>query len=88
MVSITDWFLIIARRFSKFSGRGARRSQNAKEFVVLGALISGDDPVVIIYPVALVAASANPDAEFFLAYLTSQAATKIFLEQGFEILSK
>jgi hypothetical protein len=44
MVSITDWFLIIARRFSKFSGRAARRSQNAKEFVVLGALISGDDP--------------------------------------------
>ncbi|MCI0600990.1 MAG: molybdate ABC transporter substrate-binding protein [Beijerinckiaceae bacterium] len=41
----------------------------------------------IIYPVALVAASANPEAEFFLAYLTSQAATRIFLEQGFEILS-
>jgi molybdate transport system substrate-binding protein len=44
--------------------------------------------VVIVYPVALVAGSANPDAAFFLAYLTSQAATKIFLEQGFEILSK
>ncbi|MGH6849576.1 MAG: molybdate ABC transporter substrate-binding protein [Methylocella sp.] len=41
----------------------------------------------IIYPVALTAASANPDAELFLAYLTSQAATKIFLEQGFEVLS-
>ena len=42
----------------------------------------------IVYPVALVAASANPDAAFFLAYLTSQAATKIFTGQGFEILSK
>ncbi|MDQ6867992.1 MAG: molybdate ABC transporter substrate-binding protein [Pseudomonadota bacterium] len=42
----------------------------------------------IVYPVALVAALANPDAALFLAYLTSQAATKIFLEQGFEILSK
>lgn len=42
----------------------------------------------IVYPVALIAASANPDAEFFLAYLTSQAATKIFAGQGFEILSK
>jgi len=42
----------------------------------------------IVYPVALIAASTNPDAAFFLAYLTSQAATKIFLEQGFEILSK
>jgi ABC-type molybdate transport system substrate-binding protein len=44
--------------------------------------------VVIINPVALVAASANPDAAFFLAYLMSQAATKIFLVHCFEILSK
>jgi ABC-type molybdate transport system substrate-binding protein len=66
-----------------------RRSQNAKEFVVIGALVSGDDPpVVIVYPIALVAASANPDAAFFLAYLMSQVATKVFLEQCFEILSK
>jgi len=42
----------------------------------------------IVYPAALIAASANPDAAFFLAYLTSQAATKIFTGQGFEILSK
>jgi molybdate transport system substrate-binding protein len=42
----------------------------------------------IVYAVALIAASANPDAAFFLAYLTSQAATKIFTGQGFEILSK
>ena len=42
----------------------------------------------IVYPVALVAASGNPDAALFLAYLASQAATKIFTGQGFEILSK
>jgi molybdate transport system substrate-binding protein len=42
----------------------------------------------IVYPVALVAASANPDAAPFLAYLTSEAATKVFLQQGFEVLSK
>jgi molybdate transport system substrate-binding protein len=42
----------------------------------------------IVYPVALIAASANPDAALFFAYLTSQAATKIFLEQGFDLLSK
>jgi len=42
----------------------------------------------IVYPVALIAASANPDAAFFLAYLTFQAATKVFTGQGFEILSK
>lgn len=68
--------------------RAARGSQNAKEFLVLGALISGDDPQWIVNPVALVAAPASADAAFFLAYLTSQAATKIFTGQGFDILSK
>jgi molybdate transport system substrate-binding protein len=42
----------------------------------------------IVYPVALVAASANRDTAFFLAYLASQAATRKFLEQGFDILPK
>jgi len=42
----------------------------------------------IVYPVALVAASENPDAAFFLAYLASRAAIQIFLEQSFEVLSK
>jgi molybdate transport system substrate-binding protein len=42
----------------------------------------------IVYPVALVEASQNPDAAFFLAYLTSQAAIKIFTEQGFDIVPK
>lgn len=42
----------------------------------------------IVYPVALVADSKNPDAARFAAFLASQAATKIFLAQGFAILSK
>jgi molybdate transport system substrate-binding protein len=42
----------------------------------------------IIYPIALIAASTNPDAKLFLAYLTSQAAARIFIEQGFEMLPK
>jgi molybdate transport system substrate-binding protein len=42
----------------------------------------------IVYPVALVEASKNPDAARFLAYLSSQAAHKIWVEQGFTILSK
>jgi molybdate transport system substrate-binding protein len=42
----------------------------------------------IVYPVALVEASNNPDAPFFLSYLKSQAATKIFTGQGFDILPK
>jgi molybdate transport system substrate-binding protein len=42
----------------------------------------------IIYPVALVESSKNPDAARFSAYLSSKAAHKIWLEQGFAILPK
>ncbi len=42
----------------------------------------------IIYPVALVATSINPDAASFLTYLSSPAASKILTEQGFTILLK
>ncbi|MGP0061612.1 MAG: molybdate ABC transporter substrate-binding protein [Beijerinckiaceae bacterium] len=42
----------------------------------------------IIYPVAVIATSKNPDAEAFVAFMTSQAATKALVEQGFAILSK
>jgi molybdate transport system substrate-binding protein len=41
----------------------------------------------IVYPVAIVKASKNPNAAAFLAYLSSQEATTIFTEQGFTILS-
>ncbi len=42
----------------------------------------------VAYAGALLEASANPDAADFLSYLRSQAATKIFTGQGFEIWSK
>lgn len=42
----------------------------------------------IVYPVALVGTSSNPDAASFVAYLTSQAATRVLTAQGFIILSK
>lgn len=39
----------------------------------------------IIYPVAIVAASSNPQAPALLAYLRSPQAEAIFLQQGFAI---
>jgi molybdate transport system substrate-binding protein len=42
----------------------------------------------IVYPVAIVDASKNSDAARFEAYLSSPAANKIWLQQGFTILSK
>lgn len=42
----------------------------------------------IVYPVAIMETSKNPEAVRFVAFLTSQAAIKILKEQGFTILSK
>lgn len=42
----------------------------------------------IVYPVALIASSTNLAAPKAISFLSSQAATKIFLAQGFSILSK
>ncbi len=40
----------------------------------------------IVYPVALTAASTNPDAPAFLAYVRSDKAAPLFKEQGFTLL--
>jgi molybdate transport system substrate-binding protein len=40
----------------------------------------------IIYPVALTASAANPDAASFLAYIKSAAARPFFEKQGFSLL--
>jgi molybdate transport system substrate-binding protein len=40
----------------------------------------------IVYPIALVAGSANPDAAAFLAWLQSPAARESFERQGFTVL--
>lgn len=42
----------------------------------------------IVYPVAILKSSRNSEAEAFVAFLSSQAATKILLDQGFSILDK
>ena len=52
---------------------------------VLGAFPSSAHPP-IIYPVARVAASKNPEASAFLAFLGSPAAAGIFRAQGFQVL--
>jgi molybdate transport system substrate-binding protein len=40
----------------------------------------------ILYPIALLSTSVNPDADAFLAYLKSPAAKPIFEKQGFTVL--
>lgn len=52
---------------------------------IVGAFPDGSHPP-IVYPVALLAASTNPDAALFLDYLGSAAARPLFEKQGFTVL--
>lgn len=78
---------LVSRGEAKFGIVYATDAKADPKVKVMGTFAaSSHSPIV--YPVALVESSANPDAAFFLSYLASQAATKIFTGQGFEILSK
>jgi molybdate transport system substrate-binding protein len=76
----------VARGEARF-GIVYKTDANAEPKVKLIGTFPASSHGPIVYPVALVATSKNPDAASFLAYLSSQAATKIFIGQGFKILS-
>jgi len=52
---------------------------------IVGAFPENTHPP-IVYPIALVASSANPDAVAFVAYLRSPGAKASFEKQGFTVL--
>lgn len=54
---------------------------------VLGTF-PADGHAPIVYPVAIVAGSANPDAQAFLAYLRSPAAQRAYAAHGFVYLEQ
>jgi molybdate transport system substrate-binding protein len=85
--NVRNALILVSRGEAKFGIVYATDAKADPKVKVVGTF-SASSHRPIVYPIALVAASANPDAALFLAYLTSQAATKIFLEQGFDILSK
>jgi molybdate transport system substrate-binding protein len=85
--TIRNALSLVSRGEAKFSIVLATDAKADPQVKVVGTFpASSHSPIV--YPVALVAASANPDAAFFLSYLTSQAATKIFTGQSFDMLPK
>jgi molybdate transport system substrate-binding protein len=51
------------------------------------ATFPADTHPPIIYPMALVASSTNPDAEAFATNLRSPSAARLFEKQGFTVLS-
>ena len=54
---------------------------------IVGLFPAGTHPK-IVYPVALVAASKNPDASKFLAYLSGPQAAAVFRKYGFTVLPR
>lgn len=54
---------------------------------IVGLFPAGSHPK-IVYPVALVAASKNPDAAKFLAYLSGPQAGAVFRKYGFTVLPR
>jgi molybdate transport system substrate-binding protein len=59
---------------------------NAEPAVKVIGTFPADTHPPIVYPVALLKASTNPDAKAFLDYLESDAAKPAFEKQGFTIL--
>jgi molybdate transport system substrate-binding protein len=58
----------------------------AETSVKIAAAFPADSHPAIVYPIAIVAASANPDAASYLAFVESDAARPSFEKQGFTVL--
>jgi molybdate transport system substrate-binding protein len=59
---------------------------NSDKGVLIVATFPDNTHPPIIYPIAVVAASTNPDAPGYVAFLKSPAARPIFEKQGFTVL--
>ena len=68
------------------SASSTRPTPAADPGVKIVGMFPEDSHPPIIYPVALIAASDNPDAAAFLEYLHSDAAKAAFEKQGFTVL--
>ncbi len=58
----------------------------AEDKVAVAGVFPEDSHAPIVYPVAVISSSKNPDAEAFVAYLSSAKAQEIFTAQGFTVL--
>ena len=76
---------LVARKEAPF-GIVYRTDAAVEPSVKIVAVFPEDTHPPIIYPIALSAASANPDAAGFLAYLESPKAATLFEKQGFTVL--
>jgi molybdate transport system substrate-binding protein len=85
--NVRDALNLVARGEAKFGivyGTDAKAEPKVKVVDVFPA----ETHSPIVYPVAVIAGSKDPQAAVFVAFLRSQAAVKILREQGFTIITK
>ncbi len=85
--NIRNALTLVARGEAKFGIVYATDAKAEPKVKVVG-VFPEDTHIPIVYPVAVIETSKNPDAVAFATYLSSKAAKKIWTEQGFKILSK
>lgn len=85
--NIRSTLTLVARGEAQFGIVYATDAKAEPKVKVVGTFPSSSHSP-IVYPIAILASSKNSKAESFVAFMSSQAATKILLDQGFSILSK
>jgi molybdate transport system substrate-binding protein len=78
--------LLVARGEAPY-GIVYRTDASIEPKVKIVGTFPADSVPAIIYPIAQIAASKNPDAAAFIAYVRGPGATKIFDRYGFTVLS-
>jgi molybdate transport system substrate-binding protein len=76
---------LVARGEAKFGIVYATDAKSEPKVRIIDIFPEGSHPK-IVYPVARVQGSTNPDAAAFLAFLQAPAATRIFEAEGFSVL--
>jgi molybdate transport system substrate-binding protein len=85
--NVRSALILVARGEAKF-GIVYRSDAKAEPKVKVVDTFPESSHAPIVYPIALVANSTNPQAATFAAFLTSQAAVKILTDQGFTVLDR
>jgi molybdate transport system substrate-binding protein len=85
--NVRDALNLVARGEAKFGIVYANVAQAEPKVKVVDVFPAASHSP-IIYPVAVIAGSKDPDAAAFIAFLASPPAVKILVDQGFTILPK
>jgi len=85
--SVRAALALVARKEAPF-GIVYQTDATAEPKVKVVGVFPADTHPPIIYPIALIAGSTNPDAAAFFSYLLSAKAQPFFVKQGFTVLGQ